>query len=63
MMSKKFGANISDSQMKLARRFQTAGLTTISQAVKAFERHNDAQINEWKQALKVHDETNGRAWK
>ena len=60
---KKFGASLSDSQMKLARRFQDAGLTTISQAVKAFEHRDDASINAWKEQLKVKDAEAGRAWK
>jgi len=49
--------------MKLARRFQEAKLTTISQAVKAFERRDDAQINEWKEQLRAYDEANGRPWR
>lgn len=61
--TKKFAASLSDSQMKLARRMQDAGLDTISQIVKAFERHDDAQIAKWKEQLKAHDEANGRPWK
>lgn len=58
----KFAANLSESQMKLARRMQEAGLDTISQIVKAFERHDDKRIAELKEQLKAHDEKNGRAW-
>lgn len=46
-----FGSKLTDRQFALARAFERAGLTTISQAVKAFERHNDAQIEEWKRQL------------
>lgn len=60
--SKKFAASLSDSQMRLARRMQDAGLDTISQIVKAFERHNDAQIAKWKEQLAAHDAANGRPW-
>jgi len=59
----RFGASLTDAQMKLARRFQEAKLTTISQAVKAFERRDDAQINEWKEQLRAYDEANGRPWR
>lgn len=59
----RFGAGLSDAQMRLARRFQEAGLTSISQAVKAFERRNDAQIAEWKEQLRKIDEAAGRAWR
>jgi len=47
----KFAAKITDAQFRLARAFESAGLTTISQAVKAFERHNDEQIEAWKKQL------------
>ncbi len=59
---KKFGEGLSDAQMKLARRFEKAGLTNISQAVKVFERNNEVQIAEWKEALKAHDEAQAGAW-
>ena len=48
---KKFAATLTDAQMRLARAFEKAGLTTISQAVKAFEKGNDKQIQEWKEQL------------
>ncbi len=47
-----FAQKLTDSQFKLARRFEQAGLTTISQAVKAFERRNNEQIEEWKKQLR-----------
>lgn len=62
-MAKKFAVGLSDAQMKLARRMQEAGLDTISQIVKSFERHDDARISELKEKLKAHDEANGRPWK
>lgn len=51
MSRKKFGASLTNAQFKLARAFETAGLTTISQATKAFERHDDEQIEKWKRQL------------
>lgn len=63
MKSKKFAASLSDAQMKLARRMQDAGLDTISQIVKSFERHDDKRIAELKTKLAEHDAANGRAWK
>ena len=48
---KRFGVRLTDAQMRLARRFERAGLTTISQAVKAFERNDNARIAEWKRQL------------
>lgn len=47
----KFASKLSDAQFRIARAFEAAGLTTISQAVKAFERGNSAQIEEWKRLL------------
>lgn len=43
---------VTAAQMAEARRFEKAGLTTISQAVKAFERGETARINAWRKALK-----------
>lgn len=54
---KKFASSLSDAQMSLARAFANAGLTSISQAVKAFERRDDAQIAEWKKQLKAKQES------
>lgn len=51
-MARRFGGGLSDAQYKLARQFEAAGVTTISQAVKAFERKNTAQIEAWKQQLR-----------
>jgi len=42
---------VTDAQLKLARRFEAAGLTSYSQAVKAFQRHEDAKIEAWKKQL------------
>ncbi len=50
-MSKKFAVTLTKGQLEMARRFETAGLTTYSQAVKAYERNESAQINEWKRQL------------
>jgi len=47
----RFGSKLSDAQFSLARKFERAGLTSISQAVKAFERHDNAQIEAWKKQL------------
>jgi hypothetical protein len=48
---KKFAAKLSNAQMTEARKFEAAGLTTISQAVKAFERGETSRINAWRAAL------------
>lgn len=48
---KKFGASLTDRQIQLARMFERAGLTSYSQAVKAFERRENDQIEEWKRQL------------
>lgn len=58
----KFASTLSSAQFKLARRFADAGITSLSQAVKAFERHNDAQIAKWKARLAEIDAANGRPW-
>ena len=50
-MARKFAATLTPAQFALARRFEAAELCSISQAVKAFERGDDAQIAEWKAAL------------
>lgn len=46
-----YKTNLTENQMRLARRFETAGLTTISQAIKAFERRDNEKIENWKQQL------------
>lgn len=50
-MAKKFGEGLSDAQLSLARAFERAGLTSISQAVKAFQRRDNEQIETWKKQL------------
>ena len=62
MSRTKFASTLTDAQMKLARRFQAAGLATISQAVKAFENRNNTQINAWKEELKQKDAAAGNPW-
>jgi len=51
MNNNKFGKSLSNAQIALARRIEAAGLTTYSQAVKAFERGETTRINEWKRQL------------
>lgn len=53
---KKFGAALTDRQVQLARAFEHAGLTSYSQAVKAFERGETERINEWKRQLQAKQE-------
>lgn len=48
---KKFAASLTNAQYAEARTFEAAGLTTISQAVKAFERGETSRITEWRKAL------------
>ena len=55
---KKFAATLSNAQYALARRFEAAGLTTLSQAVKAFERRDNEMIEYWKNQLKEKDARN-----
>ena len=49
---KKFAATLSNAQYALARKFEAARLTTLSQAVKAFERKDNVMIEYWKNQLK-----------
>lgn len=49
---KKFAAKLTNAQYAEARTFESAGLTTISQAVKAFERGDAARLTAWREALK-----------
>lgn len=44
-------SKVTERQAALARRFERAGLCSYSQALKAFERGNDKQIEEWKRQL------------
>ena len=46
-MAKRFGAKLTDAQWNNARALERAGITTISQAVKAYEREDREQINLW----------------
>ena len=55
---KKFAATLSNAQYALARRFEAAGLTTLSQAVKAFERKDNEMIGYWKNQLKEKEARN-----
>lgn len=50
-MANKFGQGVSDAQARLARDFEAAGLTTYSQAIKAFQRGEESRISEWKKQL------------
>jgi hypothetical protein len=50
-MGKKFGEGVSDAQANLARSFERANLTSYSQAIKAFMRHDNERIEEWKRQL------------
>lgn len=46
-----FASKLSNSQYKLAKAFENAGLCSLSQAVKAFERNETAKIEAWKKQL------------
>lgn len=48
---KKFGATLTDAQVRLARKIEAAGLASYSQAVKAFERGENDKIAAWKAEL------------
>lgn len=50
-MAQKFGEGVSSAQIKLARRFEEAGLTSYSQAIKAFQRRDNERIEKWKAQL------------
>ena len=50
-MAKKWAATLSGAQFAEARKFEAAGLTSISQAVKAFERGDKDAIATWRKAL------------
>lgn len=51
-----FAAKLSAAQIQLARRIERAGLASYSQAVKAFERRENARITEWKAALAAQEQ-------
>jgi hypothetical protein len=53
----KMMAKVSDKQNALARKFQAAGITSYSQAIKAFANRDDAQIEIWKAQLTAQTET------
>lgn len=53
-MATKFGQGVSDAQVRLARKFEAAGLTSYSQAVKAFQRRDNEQIERWKRELSAY---------
>jgi len=48
--------SLSDAQVRLARRFQAAGITSYSQAVKALANHDDERVSRWKEMLKAQEE-------
>lgn len=50
---KKFAASLSNAEYAECRKFEAAGLTTLSQAVKAFEREDTQKLNAWRAALKA----------
>lgn len=58
MTNKKFGSTLTNSQIALARRIEAAGLTTYSQAVKAFERNETKRIEGWNRQLDELEATN-----
>lgn len=55
-MAKKFGAGLNNTQYAEARSFEAAGLTSISQAVKAFERGEAERINGWRNQIAARKE-------
>lgn len=50
-MATKFGQGVTDAQARLARAFEAAGLTSYSQAIKAFQRKETEKIEAWKKQL------------
>jgi len=46
-----YAPKLTDKQIALARAIERAGITTYSQAIKAFERRENAKIEEWKRLL------------
>ena len=53
----KFGQGVTDAQVALARKFEAAGLTSYSQAIKAFQRQENERIEEWKRQLQAKRES------
>jgi hypothetical protein len=50
---KKFASTLSNAEYAECRKFEAAGLASISQAVKAFERGETSRIDAWRTALKA----------
>jgi hypothetical protein len=48
---------LTNRQYELARAFEHAGITTYSQAVKALNRGDSQQIEEWKKQLQAKKES------
>ncbi len=48
--------SVSDRQIALARKFQAAGITSFSQAIKAFANRDNARIEGWKRELTAKSE-------
>ncbi len=53
----KFGQGVTNAQVALARKFEAAGLTSYSQAIKAFQRGEESRIAEWKRQLQAKQES------
>jgi len=49
----KFASTLTNGEYAECKRFEAAGLTSLSQAVKAFERDEAAKISAWRVALKA----------
>jgi len=49
----KFALTLTNAEYAECKRFEAAGLTSLSQAVKAFERDETAKIEAWRIALKA----------
>jgi hypothetical protein len=52
-MPRKFGEGVTPAQNKLARDLEAAQITTYSQAIKAFQRDNETQIDTWTHELEA----------
>jgi len=57
----KFGQGVTREQAIMAREFEAAGITTYSQAIKAFQRDEQKRIEDWKWSLACARETM-RTW-
>ncbi len=51
-----------EAQVKLARRIESAGITTYSQVMKAMQRHDEQRMAQLKAALRKADEEAGHPW-